>query len=164
MGNILVVAEIQGGQIREASYELASFAAKLASSSGRGVKSLVAGSGVASAAEEFSKKGGGEVFVADAEVLGNYNIDGFKAAIRAAVDAADAELILISSGYDAHRDDPLAALELVEADYHWITEKLVRIAAEQCAGRLVSTLEGGYDLAALAASVSAHVKALMAAG
>jgi len=73
------------------------------------------------------------------------------------------ELILISAGFDAHRDDPLAALELVEADYHWITEKLVRIAAEQCGGRLVSTLEGGYNLAALAASASAHVEALMSA-
>ena len=87
MGNILVVAEIQGGQIREASYELASFANTLAAASGREVKSLVAGSGVSSAAEEFSKKGGGEVFVADAEALGNYNVDGFKAAIRAAVEA-----------------------------------------------------------------------------
>ena len=103
MGNILVVAEIQGGQIREASYELVSFANTLAASSGRGVKSLIVGSGVGSIAEEFSKKGGGEVFVADAEALGNYNIDGFKAAIRAAVEAADAELILISntpSGWD----------------------------------------------------------------
>ncbi len=103
MGNILVVAEIQGGEIREASYELASFANALAATSGRGVKSLVVGSDVSSAAEEFSKKGGGEVFVADAEVLGNYNVDGFKAAIRAAVEAADADLILISntpSGWD----------------------------------------------------------------
>ena len=58
MGNILVVAEIQGGQIREASYELASFANRLSSTSGRGVKSLVLGSGVGSLADEFSKKGG----------------------------------------------------------------------------------------------------------
>jgi electron transfer flavoprotein alpha subunit len=103
MGNILVVAEIQGGQIREASYELANFANTLSPASGRGVKSLVIGSGVDSLASEFSQKGGGEVFVVDTDVLGNYNVDGFKAAIRAAVDAADADLVLISntpSGWD----------------------------------------------------------------
>ncbi|MEE8173590.1 MAG: histone deacetylase family protein [Alphaproteobacteria bacterium] len=71
------------------------------------------------------------------------------------------ELILISAGFDAHNDDPLAALRLFEADYAWVTTQLCRIAAEKCSGRVVSTLEGGYDLRALAASVAAHVSALM---
>ena len=89
--------------------------------------------------------------------------DAMESRVLPALVAFRPELILISAGFDAHRDDPLAALELVEADYHWITEQLVRIAAEQCGGRLVSTLEGGYNLSALAASVAAHVDALMAA-
>lgn len=74
------------------------------------------------------------------------------------------ELILISAGFDAHRDDPLANLELVEEDYAWITEQLARLAGEHCGGRVVSTLEGGYDLKALVASAAAHVETLMAAG
>jgi acetoin utilization deacetylase AcuC-like enzyme len=73
------------------------------------------------------------------------------------------ELILISAGFDAHNDDPLANLRLFEADYAWVTTELCQIAAEKCAGRVVSTLEGGYDLNALAASAAAHVGALMAA-
>jgi acetoin utilization deacetylase AcuC-like enzyme len=73
------------------------------------------------------------------------------------------ELILISAGFDAHHDDPLAALHLFEADYSWVTTELCRIAAEKCGGRIVSTLEGGYDLRALASSAAAHVTALMAA-
>ena len=73
------------------------------------------------------------------------------------------ELILISAGFDAHNDDPLANLHLFEADYAWATTELCRIAAEKCSGRVVSTLEGGYDLGALAASAAAHVGALMAA-
>jgi acetoin utilization deacetylase AcuC-like enzyme len=73
------------------------------------------------------------------------------------------ELLLISAGFDAHEDDPLASLRLHEADYGWATEALLEIAHEQCGGRVVSTLEGGYDLDALAASAAAHVRALMAA-
>ena len=73
------------------------------------------------------------------------------------------ELILISAGFDAHRDDPLANLELVEDDYRWITTELTRLAGEVCDGRVVSTLEGGYDLRALGASAAAHVETLMAA-
>ncbi len=73
------------------------------------------------------------------------------------------ELILISAGFDAHNDDPLASLHLFEEDYSWITTELCQIAAEKCGGRIVSTLEGGYDLGALAASAAAHVGALMAA-
>jgi acetoin utilization deacetylase AcuC-like enzyme len=73
------------------------------------------------------------------------------------------ELILISAGFDAHNDDPLASLHLYEEDYSWITTELCQIAAEKCGGRVVSTLEGGYDLGALASSAAAHVGALMAA-
>jgi acetoin utilization deacetylase AcuC-like enzyme len=78
-----------------------------------------------------------------------------------ALDAFRPDLVLISAGFDAHRDDPLAQLMLEEADYTWVTEKLIEIAYRHADGRLVSTLEGGYDLAALGASVAAHVRVLM---
>jgi acetoin utilization deacetylase AcuC-like enzyme len=71
------------------------------------------------------------------------------------------QLVLISAGFDAHRNDPLADIRLGQEDYAWITERLAALADAHAGGRLVSTLEGGYDLAALAASVSAHVGALM---
>ncbi|MCP5056605.1 MAG: electron transfer flavoprotein subunit alpha/FixB family protein [bacterium] len=99
MGNILIVTEIKDGVIREASYELAAFAQKL----GGDVKSLVIGSGIAGEAESFAKKGGGTVYVADDASLANYNVEGYAAAIRAAVDASGADVVLISntpSGWD----------------------------------------------------------------
>ncbi|MGL4279661.1 MAG: histone deacetylase family protein [Albidovulum sp.] len=74
------------------------------------------------------------------------------------------ELILISAGFDAHRDDPLGGLNWTEGDFAWITAAICDIASETCAGRVVSCLEGGYDLDALAASVAAHVKILMERG
>jgi acetoin utilization deacetylase AcuC-like enzyme len=80
-----------------------------------------------------------------------------------ALDAFRPDLLLISAGFDAHRSDPLAQLMLEEADYTWITERLVEIAFRHAEGRLVSTLEGGYDLTALGASVAAHVRVLMSA-
>lgn len=70
------------------------------------------------------------------------------------------ELILVSAGFDAHREDEMGNLKLVEADYAWITERLVEIAAESAQGRIVSFLEGGYDLSALGRSAVAHVRAL----
>jgi acetoin utilization deacetylase AcuC-like enzyme len=73
------------------------------------------------------------------------------------------EFIFISAGFDAHRADPLAQLRLEEADYAWVTARLCAAARRLCKGRVVSALEGGYDLAALAASAAAHVRALMAA-
>jgi acetoin utilization deacetylase AcuC-like enzyme len=73
------------------------------------------------------------------------------------------ELLLISAGFDAHEDDPLASLRLHEDDYAWATAALMEVADECCGGRVISTLEGGYDLEALAASAVAHVRALMAA-
>jgi acetoin utilization deacetylase AcuC-like enzyme len=78
-----------------------------------------------------------------------------------ALDAFRPDLLLVSAGFDAHRNDPLAQLMLEEADYTWITERLVEIAFRHADGRLVSTLEGGYDLTALSASVAAHVRVLM---
>ena len=70
------------------------------------------------------------------------------------------DLILISAGFDAHKADPLAELNWLTADFSWLTERLCKIASECCEGRLVSTLEGGYDLEALADSVKAHVMRL----
>jgi acetoin utilization deacetylase AcuC-like enzyme len=77
------------------------------------------------------------------------------------LDAFRPQLVLVSAGFDAHRDDPLADIRLGHEDYAWITERLVALARTHAGGRLVSTLEGGYDLAALAACASAHVSALM---
>jgi acetoin utilization deacetylase AcuC-like enzyme len=73
------------------------------------------------------------------------------------------DFLLISAGFDAHRADPLASLNLEDADYRWASERLVEIARDCCAGRLVSTLEGGYDLGALASASREHLRALMAA-
>lgn len=86
---------------------------------------------------------------------------GFEERILPALRAFRPELILVSAGFDAHARDPLASLQLSEDDYTWITHELCAIAGELCDGRLVSTLEGGYDLDALASSVVAHVQELM---
>jgi acetoin utilization deacetylase AcuC-like enzyme len=72
-------------------------------------------------------------------------------------------LLIASAGCDAHKSDPLAQLRLETADFAWITRELAGIAAAHCSGRMVSVLEGGYDLAALAASVATHVRGLMLA-
>src|SRR5574337_1090131 len=71
------------------------------------------------------------------------------------------QLLLISAGFDAHANDPLADLWLGQDDYAWITERLVAVARQHADSRIVSTLEGGYNLAALASSARAHVRALM---
>ncbi|MFO1056805.1 MAG: histone deacetylase family protein [Dongiaceae bacterium] len=81
-----------------------------------------------------------------------------------ALDRFAPQLVMISAGFDAHRADPLASLELEEEDFAWATDRLLEVAARHAGGRLVSTLEGGYDLAALAASAAAHVRRLLAAG
>ncbi len=91
----------------------------------------------------------------------------FRAALRdrvlPALDAFRPDLIIVSAGFDAHRADPLANLELDEEDYAWATAELCALAGRRCGGRLISSLEGGYDLGALAASAAAHVATLMAA-
>lgn len=80
------------------------------------------------------------------------------------IDAFAPELILISAGFDAHQADPLAGLNWTEEDYVWITHQLCDLADKHCQGRVVSTLEGGYDLTALAASAAAHVQVLLERG
>jgi acetoin utilization deacetylase AcuC-like enzyme len=91
----------------------------------------------------------------------------FRAAVEAlilpALEAFRPSLVMVSAGFDAHRRDPLAQLMLVEQDYAWITDRLLECAARHAGGRLVSTLEGGYDLPALGSSAAAHVRSLMAA-
>lgn len=71
------------------------------------------------------------------------------------------DLIIISAGFDAHERDPLGGLRLTELDFAWATRKLVEIADDRCEGRVVSLLEGGYDLEGLARSAAAHVMTLM---
>ena len=78
-----------------------------------------------------------------------------------AIDEFAPELILISAGFDAHQEDNLGHVRLVEDDYVWITKALRTLADRHCQGRLVSLLEGGYALSALGRSVVAHVKALL---
>ncbi len=77
-----------------------------------------------------------------------------------ALEAHQPDIVFVSAGFDAHVDDPLADLRLVEDDYRWITQFIVSIANQYAQGRVVSTLEGGYDLDALARSVTAHLEAL----
>ncbi|TVR79655.1 MAG: histone deacetylase family protein [Rhodospirillales bacterium] len=81
--------------------------------------------------------------------------------ILPALDRFRPDMILISAGFDAHARDPLAQLRVQTEDYAWLTRELLSIAERRCGGRVVSTLEGGYDLQALADSVAVHVKALM---
>ena len=73
------------------------------------------------------------------------------------------EIIVVSAGFDGHVADPLGGFELTDADFGWLTSEICALAETSCGGRVVSLLEGGYDLGGLAQSVSAHVKALMAA-
>ncbi len=75
--------------------------------------------------------------------------------------AQQPELIIVSAGFDAHRDDPLASLNLDESDFSWITRELIQLADTHANGRIVSMLEGGYNLNALGRCASAHVQALM---
>ncbi len=91
--------------------------------------------------------------------------DAFREAIEVAIlprisDFAP-DLIIISAGFDAHLRDPLGNINLVEADFVWVTRKLMEVAQKRCGGRVVSILEGGYDLEGLARSVAAHVTTLM---
>jgi acetoin utilization deacetylase AcuC-like enzyme len=81
--------------------------------------------------------------------------------ILPALEAFRPELLVISAGFDAHKADPLAQLRLEAADFAWLTGKLLEAARAHCQGRVVSLLEGGYDLDALAESAAAHVRALM---
>ena len=88
----------------------------------------------------------------------------FRAAIERdwlpAIEAHAPDIIFVSAGFDAHKEDPLADIRLVEDDYRWVTEFIVAMANQYAQGRIVSTLEGGYNLNALARSVAAHLEAL----
>ena len=88
----------------------------------------------------------------------------FRAAVERdwlpALEAHQPDIFFVSAGFDAHVDDPLADLRLVEEDYRWVTQFIVAVANQYAQGRVVSTLEGGYDLDALARSVTAHIEAL----
>lgn len=89
----------------------------------------------------------------------------FRAAISQrwfpALEAFEPEMILISAGFDAHVEDPLASLSLIDSDYAWITHRLMDIADRHADGRIVSMLEGGYSLPALGRSASEHIRELM---
>jgi acetoin utilization deacetylase AcuC-like enzyme len=91
--------------------------------------------------------------------------EGFRAAFEGqvipALDRFRPELVYISAGFDAHHRDPLSTLQLTERDYDWATRALCDLADRHAKGRVVSTLEGGYDLEGLARSCAAHVRALM---
>ena len=84
--------------------------------------------------------------------------------ILPALDAFAPELLFVSAGFDGHKADPLAQLRLETADFAWITAALLAVAERRGGGRMVSVLEGGYDLTALAAAAAAHVRVLMGAG
>ena len=85
----------------------------------------------------------------------------FQNEIFPAMDLFAPELVIISAGFDAHKDDPLANINLTEASFSKITHTVMEVAGRHCEGRIVSVLEGGYDLQALAMSVEAHLLALM---
>ncbi|NJD87073.1 MAG: histone deacetylase family protein [Betaproteobacteria bacterium] len=88
----------------------------------------------------------------------------FRAAVERtwlpALERFEPQLVMVSAGFDAHREDPLAHLQLEDDDYEWITERITEVAERSADGRIVSTLEGGYDTRALARSVVRHVRAL----
>ena len=78
-----------------------------------------------------------------------------------ALESFQPELIMFSAGFDAHKDDPLASFMLEEDDYRWITNEVKKIAGKHADGRIISVLEGGYDLTALGNSALAHLEALV---
>jgi acetoin utilization deacetylase AcuC-like enzyme len=78
-----------------------------------------------------------------------------------ALDEYEPELLMISAGFDAHKKDPLAAIDIDQTDFGWLTTGLVSIADRHCDGKIVSVLEGGYNLEALRSSAEAHLRALL---
>jgi acetoin utilization deacetylase AcuC-like enzyme len=91
---------------------------------------------------------------------------GFRAAVERAwlpaLERFAPQLVFVSAGFDAHREDPLAYLNLEDADYRWVTGKLIEVAERHASGRVVSTLEGGYNTRALGRCVVEHLEALTA--
>ena len=88
----------------------------------------------------------------------------FENLLLPALDRFEPDFIFISAGFDAHRADPLAQINLDESDFAWATDEICSIAERRCGGRIVSALEGGYDLEALASSAAAHVRVLQKYG
>ncbi len=113
----------------------------------------------------LSETGVGNIW--NAPLKSGDNGDVFKEAMKTRIFPSltefNPDLLIISAGFDAHRNDPLASINLVEDDFGWITGKLLDIADKQCEGRVISVLEGGYHLEALAKSVGVHVKHLLSA-
>ena len=99
-------------------------------------------------------------------LAGGAGSEEFRAAVKEhwlpALERHRPQVIFVSAGFDAHRDDPLAGLQLADADFAWVTRELVAVAAKHSQGRIVSTLEGGYSLAALGRSALEHVRELVA--
>jgi acetoin utilization deacetylase AcuC-like enzyme len=87
----------------------------------------------------------------------------FQKVLVPAVDAFKPEFVIVSAGFDAHRDDPLANMGLTEAGYADLTAIVAGIAVRHCGGRLLSSLEGGYNLSALSMSVERHIRSLVEA-
>ncbi len=112
---------------------------------------------------EVSETGEGNIFNAPLRAGdgGEQFRDAMRSRILPALDAFEPDLLIISAGFDAHVRDPLASLELTEEDFVWATLNLMDIASRHCDGRVVSMLEGGYDLQGLASSVAVHLQALM---
>ena len=119
---------------------------------------LFPGTGAASERGEFQN-------IVNAPLSAGDGSDAFREAMETAIlprlNGFKPDLIVISAGFDAHTRDPLANLNLVEADFAWMTKKLMEIADDSANGRIVSMLEGGYDLQGLSRSAAAHVLALM---
>jgi acetoin utilization deacetylase AcuC-like enzyme len=113
----------------------------------------------------LSETGEGNIFNAPLSPLdGSARFrEAFLSRILPALNNFAPDMLLISAGFDAHRDDPLGQIQLTEDDFTWVTERLMEIAGKHAGGRVVSTLEGGYDLGALSRSTAAHVQVLMQA-
>ena len=112
---------------------------------------------------EFSETGEGNIFNAPLRAGddGSRFREAMQSRILPSLDAFEPDLVIISAGFDAHHRDPLGSLQLTEEDFVWATLCLMQLAETHCDSRVVSMLEGGYDLQGLAASVGVHVQALM---
>lgn len=110
-----------------------------------------------------TEEGVGNIFNAPltSNTGGEFFREAMKERIFPAIDEFKPDLILISAGFDAHHRDPLAQINLVEDDFDWATGRIMELSQRYCGGRLVSLLEGGYDLVGLSQSTAAHVKRLM---
>ena len=108
----------------------------------------------------ISETGVGNIFNAPLKAGDNGKVfrEAMTDRVLSALDAFRPDIILVSAGFDAHEGDPLAHIRLLESDFEWITDKVTEIAARRCHGRVVSMLEGGYELGALGRSTAAHVK------